>query len=131
MSSAAASAVAPANSAPQLKLSNKLSIESVDVKGKRVLIRVDFNVPLKDGKVSDPLRILEALPTIQYVLKQGARSVVLMSHLGRPDGKVGQLQSTTTSQCCAVLLRSVRGLISRSLALRPCMAPVFCYFSGE
>ena len=47
---------------------------------------MDFNVPIKNGVVKDPLRIVEALPSIQYVLQRGARSVVLMSHLGRPDG---------------------------------------------
>ncbi|KAF4321404.1 hypothetical protein BBO99_00004850 [Phytophthora kernoviae] len=67
----------------------KLSIKNVDVKGKRVLIRVDFNVPFaSDGSISNTQRIDAALPTVQYVLDQGAKSVVLMSHLGRPDGCV-------------------------------------------
>jgi phosphoglycerate kinase len=78
---------------PPLKLSNKLSIDQVDVKGKRVLMRVDFNVPIKDGKVADPLRIQEAIPSIQHVLKSGARAVILMSHLGRPDGKASKKYS--------------------------------------
>jgi len=76
-----------ASSQPPVKLSSKLSLDQVDVKGKRVLMRVDFNVPLKDGKVRDPLRVLEALPSIRFVLDHGARSLVLMSHLGRPDGQ--------------------------------------------
>merc|ERR1712241_1539074 len=66
---------------------NKLSIADVDVKDKRVLIRVDFNVPLKDGKITNNQRIAAALPTIKMALEKGARSVVLMSHLGRPDGQ--------------------------------------------
>jgi phosphoglycerate kinase len=65
---------------------NKLSIAELKLAGKRALIRVDFNVPMKDGKVTNTARIDAALPTIKYALDQGA-SVVLMSHLGRPDGK--------------------------------------------
>ncbi|XP_076467426.1 phosphoglycerate kinase 1-like [Babylonia areolata] len=66
---------------------NKLSIDKLDLSGKRVLMRVDFNVPqAKDGKITNPQRIVAALPSIKYALDKGAKSVVLMSHLGRPDG---------------------------------------------
>ena len=59
------------------------TIKEADLKGKRVLIRVDFNVPLKNGVVTDNTRIKAALPTVQYILEQGA-SLVVMSHFGRP-----------------------------------------------
>jgi phosphoglycerate kinase len=64
----------------------KLFIEDLDLKGKRVIMRVDFNVPIKDGKVDNDKRVRASLPSIQYVLAKGG-SLVLMSHLGRPDGK--------------------------------------------
>jgi phosphoglycerate kinase len=65
---------------------NKLTLRDVDLKGRRVLMRVDFNVPIKGGVISDDTRVQAALPSIRYVLDKGG-SLVLMSHLGRPKGK--------------------------------------------
>ncbi len=65
---------------------NKKTLKDVDLKGKRVIMRVDFNVPIKEGKIGDDTRVTAALPSIRYVLEQGA-SLTLMSHLGRPKGK--------------------------------------------
>ncbi|WP_278381756.1 phosphoglycerate kinase, partial [Clostridium tyrobutyricum] len=65
---------------------NKKTIEDIDVKGKKVLVRCDFNVPLQDGKITDENRLVGALPTIKYLLEKGAK-VILCSHLGKPKGE--------------------------------------------
>ena len=65
---------------------NKKSVRDIDVAGKRVLCRCDFNVPLKDGKITSDKRIVAALPTIKYLIDNGAK-VILCSHMGKPKGE--------------------------------------------
>lgn len=83
---------------------NKKSVRDVEVSGKRVFVRVDFNVPLEDGKITDDTRIRETLPTIKYLVEKGAK-VILASHMGRPKGEVVEsLRLTPASERLSELL---------------------------
>ncbi|SHE14684.1 phosphoglycerate kinase [Chlamydia abortus] len=83
---------------------NKKSVRDIDVKGKRVFVRVDFNVPLQNGEITDDTRIRETLPTIRYLVDNGAK-VILASHLGRPKGQVvEELRLTPAAQRLSELL---------------------------
>ncbi|MBS1709671.1 MAG: phosphoglycerate kinase [Armatimonadetes bacterium] len=94
----------------------KKTVRDIDVKGKRVLVRCDFNVPLQDGKITDDNRITASLPTIQYLLGQGAR-VVLCSHLGRPKG-------VTPEFTLAPVADRLSALLGQTVALAPdCVGP--------
>ena len=96
---------------------NKKTVKDIDLKGKRVLMRVDFNVPMQAGKVTDDKRIKASLPTIQYVLSQGA-SLILMSHLGRPKG--GPDPEFSLKAASEVLA----GLLSKPVQMAPdCVGP--------
>ena len=96
---------------------NKKTLQDVDLNGKRVVMRVDFNVPMKEGVIQDDTRIRAALPSIQYVLEHGA-SLVLTSHLGRPKGK-GYEEAFTLKPAAAWL----SGLIGRPVGFaEDCLA---------
>ncbi len=96
----------------------KKTVESADVAGKRVLVRVDFNVPLENGTVTDDTRIRAALPTINYLIDKGAR-IILMSHLGRPDGTGYQEQFSL-----APVARVLGRLLGKDVAFCPeCVGP--------
>ncbi|MCD6345766.1 MAG: phosphoglycerate kinase [Anaerolineae bacterium] len=96
---------------------DKKTVRDVELKGKRVLMRADFNVPLQDGVISDDNRIRAALPTITYILEQGA-SLVLMSHLGRPKGQAKPELSL------APVAKRLSELLGRPVTLAPdCVGP--------
>lgn len=92
-----------------VKIMDKKTIKNIDVNNKKVLLRVDFNVPLKDGVITDDNRIKEEIPTIKYLLDQGA-AVIVMSHLGRPEGQVNLKYSLmpTVSRLSEYLNREVK-----------------------
>lgn len=83
----------------------KKTVRDIDVAGKVVLVRVDYNVPIKDGKITEDMRIRASLPTLEYLLEQKAAKIILISHLGRPEGKKSEEFSLMpTAKCLAGLL---------------------------
>lgn len=101
-------------------LSNKVGVEDIAnrIPGKRVLVRVDFNVPLKDGKVADATRIKATIPTLEYILAQKPKLVILMSHCGRPDGC--RKPEFSLEPCVSVL----KELLKRDVIFLPdCVGP--------
>lgn len=107
-----------ANSIPIKDILNKLSIEELDIKGKKVFVRADFNVPLDDNlKVTDDGRIRSTLPTINYAIDEGAR-VILASHLGRPKGKADPRFSL------APVVKRLQRLLDKEVIFAPdCIGP--------
>ena len=92
------------------------TLRQIPIKDKRVIVRVDFNVPLKDGKVTSAKRIKSALPTIEYLIKKGAKQIILMSHLGRPKGKPDQKYSLEP------IARKLESIIKKKVFFSPdCM----------
>ncbi len=94
---------------------NKLTIEDLELNGKRVLMRVDFNVPLEDGKVSNDKRIQAALPTIEHIVEKGGK-LILMSHLGRPKGeRVSEMSLKPCVPVLSALLEKTVGFVEDCL----------------
>ena len=109
-------------------LSRKLAIDHIPhlIKDKKVLMRVDFNVPMKEGVITDPKRIVSTLPSINYLLDNGAKSVILMSHMGRPKGSK-QMQFSLNS-----LVPTVEDLLKRKVQFVPdCMGADTAKACGE
>uniref|UniRef100_A0A8D2H8A7 Phosphoglycerate kinase n=1 Tax=Urocitellus parryii TaxID=9999 RepID=A0A8D2H8A7_UROPR len=103
----------------KMSLSNKLTLDKLDVKGKRVIMRVDFNVPMKNNQITNNQRIKAAVPSIKFCLDNGAKSVVLMSHLGRPDGV--PMPDKYSLEPVAAELKSLLG--KDVLFLKDCVGP--------
>ena len=111
---------------------NKKSIEDIDVKGKKVLVRCDFNVPLKDGEITSDKRIVEALPTIKYLLENNAK-VILCSHMGKPHGiftegfglnkkekaKIAELPESEQAAAKAEMLKKAASDDAKKFTLKP------------
>jgi len=83
----------------------KKTVRDIDVAGKTVLVRVDYNVPVKDGEIKDDMRIRASLPTLEYLISNGAGKIVLISHLGRPNGESkAEFSLMPTAKCLAELI---------------------------
>ena len=75
------------------------TIRDINVKNKVVLVRVDYNVPMEDGKITDDLRIRASLPTLEYLRENGASKIILISHMGRPEGRDKSLSLSFSIYC--------------------------------
>uniref|UniRef100_A0A671EJI5 Phosphoglycerate kinase n=1 Tax=Rhinolophus ferrumequinum TaxID=59479 RepID=A0A671EJI5_RHIFE len=102
-----------------MSLSNKPTLDKLNVKGKWVVMRVDFSVPMKNNQITNNQRIKAAIPSIKFCLDNGAKSVVLMSHLGRPDGV--PMSDKYSLEPVAVELKSLLG--GDVLFLKDCVGP--------
>ncbi len=83
------------------------AIRDINVKNKVVLVRVDYNVPMEDGKITDDLRIRASLPTLEYLREKGASKIILISHMGRPEGRDKSLSLKTVAQALLKMLPNV------------------------
>ena len=96
-------------------MKSKKTIKDIELEGQRMFCRVDFNVPMEDGKVTDDTRIRAAIPTINYLIDQGAK-VILASHLGRPKGEVNEeMRLTEAGKTLAALINKPVNKLDESI----------------